>query len=76
MITMEKARKIAAGWLNDISGCNEFTTAYVFFNPRTEHSIGGPDSSVVVLKENGLRCSFMEYITNYGGGELIRRIDF
>ena len=33
MVTMEEARVIAAEWLPDISGCHEFTTAWVFFNP-------------------------------------------
>ena len=53
MITMQEAQQIAAEWLQDISGCTEFTTAYVFYNPRTEYSIGGPDASVVVMKETG-----------------------
>lgn len=76
MVTIEEARQIAAEWLDDISGCTEFTTAWSFFNPRTEHSIGGPDASVVVLKETGKRCGFEEFIMNYGGGEMIRTIKF
>ena len=39
MVTLEDAREIAAGWMKDISGCTEFTTAYAFYNPRTENSI-------------------------------------
>ena len=62
MVTLEEARTIAAEWLDDISECTEFTTAWSFCNPRTEHSIGGPDASVVVLKESGKRCGFTEFI--------------
>ena len=76
MITLEEAREIAAGWLAYISGCTEFTTAYSFYNPRTENSIGGPDASVVVMKESGKRCEFTEFIMKYGGGEMIREIKF
>ena len=75
MITLEEARQIAAGRLNDISGCNEFTTAYVFYNPRSERSIGGWDAPAVVLKETGKCCGFTEYITAYGGGKMIRKIE-
>ncbi len=76
MVTLEEAKRIAVEWLDDICGCTEFNTAYSFFNPRTEHSIGGPDASVVVLKESGKRCSFTEYITSYGGGEIVRTVRF
>ena len=76
MVTLEEAKRIAAERLDDISGCTEFTTAWSFYNPRTEHSIGGPDASVVVLKESGKRCGFTEFIYTYGGGEMIREIKF
>ena len=73
---MEEAREIASGWLTDISVCTEFTTAYALYNPRTENSIGGPDASVVVMKESGKRFGFTEFIMKYGGGEMIREIKF
>ena len=76
MVTLEEAREIAAGWLTNISGCTEFSTAYAFYNPRTEDSIGGPDASVVVMKKTGKRCGFTEFIMKYGGGEMIREIKF
>ncbi len=76
MISLEEARQIAAEWLKDISGCTEFTTAYSFYNPRTEDSIGGPDASVVVMKASGKRCGFTEFIVKYGGGEIVREIRF
>ena len=80
MISFEEARQIAAERLakrlKDISGCTEFTTAWSFYNPRTADSIGGPDSSVVVLKESGKSCGFTEFILNYGGGKIIREITF
>ena len=76
MISLEEARQIAAERLADISGCTEFTTAWSFYNPRTADSIGGPDSSVVVLKESGTICGFTEFILNYGGGKIIREISF
>lgn len=75
MVTLEEARQIAAEWLDDISGCTEFTTAWSFYNPRTAHSIGGWDAPVVVLKESGKRCGFTEFIKN-GGGKMIRVIKF
>lgn len=46
------------------------------YNPRTADSVGGPDSSVVVLKESGTCCGFTEFILNYGGGKIIREITF
>ena len=76
MVTLEEAKRIAAEWLDDISGCTEFTTAYSFYNPRTEYSDGGPDALVVVMKENGKRCGFTEFIRTYGGGRMIREIKF
>ena len=76
MVTLEEAKRIAAEWLSDISGCTEYTTAYVFYNPRSENSIGGWDASAAVLKESGKRCSFTAFISDYGGGEMIREITF
>lgn len=76
MVTLEDAREIAAGWMKNISGCTESTTAYAFYNPRTENSIGGPDASVVVMKESGKCCGFTEFIMIHGGGEMIREIKF
>lgn len=76
MISLEEVRQIAAERLADISGCTEFTTAWSFYNSRTADSVGGPDSSVVVLKESGTCCGFTEFILNYGGGKIIREITF
>ena len=76
MITLEEAKQIAAEWLSDISGCTEYTTAYAFYNPRSEDSVGGWDASVAVLTESGRRCSFPAFISDYGGGEMIREITF
>ena len=76
MISLEEARQIAAKRLEDISGCTEFTTAWSFYNPRTADSIGGPDVSVVVLKDSGNSCGFTEFILRYGGGRIIREIKF
>ena len=76
VVTLEDACKIAAEWLSDISGCTEFTTAYSFYNPRSEHSIGGPDTSIVVLKAEGKCCRFTEFILSYGGGTIVREIKF
>ena len=76
MVTLEEAKQIAAEWLSDISGCTEYTTAYVFYNPRSKNSIGGWDASVAVLKESGKRCGFTAFISDYGGGEMIHEITF
>ena len=72
MITLEEARRIAAEWLDDISGCEEYTTAWVFFNPRSAESIGGWDASVAVLKEDGTRCGMTAFISDHGGEPVLR----
>ena len=76
MVTLEEAKRIAAERLDDISGCTEFTTAWAFYSPGSADSDGGPDSSVVVLKESGGRCGFPEFISKHGGGRRIREIRF
>ena len=75
MITAEEAKQIAAEWLSDICGCTEYSAAYVFYNPRSRHSIGGWDAPVAVLKESGRRCGFTEFLSDCGG-EPIREITF
>jgi len=74
MVTLEEARQIAAAWLDRIGGCTEYTTAYMFFNPT--EADGGSNSPVIVLKENGICRSMLEFITTYGGGDFIRTIEF
>ena len=76
MVTMDEARVIAAECLPDISGCHEFTTAWVFFNPRTGDAVEGPDAPVVVLKENGVRCGFKPYMRMLGGGQFLKEFRF
>ena len=53
MVTLEEAKQIAAEWLSDISDCTEYTTAYVFYNPRSKNSIGGWDASARVSGNAG-----------------------
>jgi hypothetical protein len=53
VLNMNKAKDIASSRLEDISGCTEFSNAYMFFNPRSENVIGGFDMPVFVLKETG-----------------------
>lgn len=74
MITLEEARQIASEWLKDICRCTEYTNAYVFANPWSDDSIGGFDSPVAVLKENGKRMSITSFITEVGPGEEIDTI--
>ena len=57
MITWEEALKTASERLKEIGSCTEFTTAYVFRGPEKEETIGGFAAPVVVMKENGRRCS-------------------
>ena len=76
MITLGEARRIAAERLDEISGCEEYTTAWVFFNPRSARSDGGGDAPVAVLKKDGTRCDMTAFISDHGGGERIRTITF
>lgn len=75
MLILREARRIASRWLDDISGCTEYTNAYMFFNPRSENAIGGFDMPVFVLKQNGRLMSTMEYCETMAG-EAIRTIHF
>lgn len=75
MLNMNKAKDIASSRLEDISGCTEFSNAYMFFNPRCENVIGGFDMPVFVLKESGKVVLAFEYYTTMAG-EVIRTIQF
>ena len=75
MVTMQEAKETASKRLSDISGCKEFTNAYMFFNPRSENVIGGFDMPVFVLKESGKVVLAFEYYTTMAG-EVIRTIQF
>ena len=67
MITMQEAKVIASRRLRDISGCTEFTNAYMFFSPRSENVIGGVDMPVFVVKETGELLSTLVYYTTMPG---------
>ena len=67
MVTMQEAKEIASKRLSNISGCKEFTNAYMFFNPRSENVIGGFDMLVFVLKDGGRLVSALEYYTAMPG---------
>ena len=75
MLSMNEAKDIASGWLEDISGCTEFTNAYMFFNPRSENVIGGFDMPVFVLKESRRLVTALEYYTTMAV-EVIRTLQF
>ena len=75
MVTMSEARTIASRRLSDISGCKEFTNAYMFFNPRSENVIGGFDMPVFVIKETGELMTTLLYYTTMPG-EKIRTVTF
>ena len=75
VLNMNKAKDIASRRLEDISGCTEFTNAYMFFNPRSENVIGGFDMPVFVLKESGKLVSALEYYTTMTG-EAIQALQF
>ena len=70
MLNMNEAKDIASSRLEDISGCTEFTNAYMFFNPRSENVIGGFDMPVFVLKESGKLVTALEYYTTLAGEEI------
>jgi len=69
VVTMQEAKETASKRLSDISGCKEFTNAYMFFNPRSENVIGGFDMPVFVLKDGGRLVSVLEYYTTMPGEE-------
>lgn len=70
MVTIQEAKEIASKRLSDISGCKEFTNAYMFFNPRSENVIGGFDMPVFILKDGGRLVSALEYYTAMPGEEV------
>lgn len=74
MVTLEEAKEIAGAWLKDICRCTEYSNDYVFANPWSDNTIGGFDSPVAVLKENGKRMSITAFITEVGPGEEIETI--
>ena len=76
MITIEEAKAIADIRLKDITECTEMTDAYIFVNPRTGYSIGGPDSPAIVMKEDGRVVSSVEYYSGLGCGEKVRTIKY
>ena len=75
MVSMEEARRIAAKRLRDISGCTEYDSAYVFFNPRSEETEGGMDAPLAVWKEDG-KCFPFDAFVLRGGGKIMRSIEF
>ena len=66
MITLEEAKAIADTHLTDITECTEMTNAYIFINPRTKCSIGGPDYPIIVMKEDGQIIPAKEAISTDG----------
>ena len=72
MVTYEEAKRIAGGWLADITGCREYADAYEFFNPRSEFSIGGTDSPVFIMKDSGEKLTPAVYYDRPGAGVFIR----
>ena len=76
MITIEEAKAIADTCLEDITECTEMTDAYIFSNPRTKYSIGGPDAPVIVMKEDGRVVLSVEYYSGSGSGEEVRTIKY
>lgn len=76
MITLEEAKAIADTRLEDITICLEMADAYIFKNQRTDYSIGGPDSPVIVLKEDGKIIPSVEYYGQKGSGELVATIKY
>ncbi len=76
MISIEEAKAIADTRLEDITECKEMVDAYIFSNPRTKYSIGGPDAPVIVMKEDGRVVSSVEYYSGIGCGEEIRTIKY
>ena len=75
MITIEEARAIANTCLEDITECTEMSDAYIFINPRTRYSIGGPDAPVIVMKEDGRIVPSVEYYSE-SDDEMIRTIKY
>lgn len=66
MVTIEEAKALADTYLEDITECKEMADAYIFSNPRTKYSIGGPDAPVIVMKEDGRVVPSVEYYSGIG----------
>ena len=76
MITIEEAKVIADTRLADITECKEMVDAYIFSNPRTKYSIGGPDAPVIVMKEEGRVVPSVDYYSGIERGEEVRTIKY
>ncbi len=76
MITIEEAKAIADNCLEDITECKEMVDVYIFSNPRTKYSIGGPDALVIVMKADGRVVPSVDYYSGLGSGEEVRTIRY
>lgn len=70
MIDFKEALDIVGGPACMFDYCTEFTDAFVF-SKMDDMSFGGPNSPIVVMKENGLCTIFVDYI-GCGKGEEVR----
>ena len=75
MSEIRDAKRIAENYLSDISRCEEYENAYVFFSAGSDGSIGGADSPVAILKKTGEAMGLEEYFEKHGR-ERIREVDF
>lgn len=58
-----------------ISHCIEFSDAFWFSNEKSNLSLGGVESPVIILKGNGRAVSTAAYVAA-GAGKMIREIDY
>lgn len=74
MVTYEEALEIAKKRMDYIDSCFEYEKAYVFSCREGEFCDGGPNSSVVVLKDNGQITIMPELVLMGPGKEIGERI--
>lgn len=71
MITFEQAREIAKKEMPQATHYSEFGKGWMFSIPDNE-DIGGGNSPLIVLKEDGQAVSLIHFIEVIGTGGLIR----
>lgn len=75
MISYIEAKKKAQDIIPDINACLEFPNAYRFFSKSNELTFGGL-TDIVILKDNGMAVSFVEYVDKYAKGPHYVEKDF
>ena len=74
-ISLEQAKDVADQYLKGISHCVEYSDAFWFSNEKSNLSLDGVESPVIILKGNGRAVSAAAYVAA-GAGKMIREIEY